>query len=206
MYDAITEATLAPKVWTYGAMLEWTDKILDLSGSTGVRGKMSTKTQEVENLEKSKRVLEAMTTAELASNDKRVFTHEALKLIAKKAEADLDYVNQVLTQHDMLRGDRRWMQIRKQYGRPFPATWSDRQLEAEFDRPPSKSEKDYHKRQQELMMFQRNKEDKPFPKFTGAYYRHPSRGPARWLRVPPKWYPNWSARPKSIPKNLRGPS
>ena len=99
-------------------MKKWTEQILDLTGNSGLQGKLTQKTQEVENLEKTIRVLEAMTPQELASNSRKIFTPETLKLIAEKSETDGPFVDQVLVQHDMLRADRRWSRGCASRGRP----------------------------------------------------------------------------------------
>merc|ERR1719160_1507554 len=96
-----------------------------------------------------------MTPAELASNHKSVFTKEAIKLIAEKAEADRSFVNNVLDTHDMLRADRRWYMIRQQFGKALPRSFEDREFLAEYDRPFSQTErkrrKEYIDSEQEKM-------------------------------------------------------
>merc|ERR1719181_1048225 len=83
-----------------------------------------------------------MTPVELASNHKRVFTKEAIKLIAEKSGQKEQFVHQVIMEHDILRADRRWYQILQQFDRPLPKTFEDRQFMAEFDRPVSETEKE----------------------------------------------------------------
>lgn len=195
LFEEAKRFLMGPERWTFGNMLAYQRKILDLMGANQWRRKLSADDPNIQHLEKELRVLMAMTPVELASNHKRVFTTEAIKLIAEKSNTSVKFVNQVILEHDVLRGDRRWYQILQQFNRPLPKSFEDRGFMAEYDRPFSQSEIDMR----EEMIDEhnsRNKRKKP-PRISHIWYRQPSCGGNRWSTRPPRWYPmNWKMRPE----------
>jgi len=193
LFGELKEFLMASERWTYGSMLAYQRKVLDLMGANSWRRRLSSDDPNVEHLEKELRVLQAMTPVELASNHKSVFTKEAIALIAEKSNTTERFVDQVLMEHDMLRGDRRWYQILHQFGRPQPKTYEDRSFMAEYDRPWSQSELDI--RQEMMDQQQERTKNKKQPRISWIWYRHPSCGGNRWSTRPPRWYPvNWKMR------------
>merc|ERR1712072_1649903 len=142
IFEESRQFLMHPERWTYGNMAAYQRKILDLMGAYGWRRRLQSDDPSIAHLEKEMKVLEAMTPVELASNHKSVFTKEAVKLIAEKSGTKEQFVNQVIMEHDILRGDRRWYKILEQFDRPLPKTFEDRQYLAEFDRPMSETEKE----------------------------------------------------------------
>lgn len=188
---------MEPEFWTFGHFAAYQRKLLDLMGAYGWRRRLSSDDPSIQHLEKELRVLDAMTPIELASNHKRVFTREAKKLIAEKAGATEKYVDQVLLEHDILRGDRRWYMIREQFGKPLPKTFEDRQIMAEYDRPFSEMEKEMRQEMIDKEEVKMNVKGKKPPRINKVYFRHPTRGGNRWSTRPPKWYPSrWRLRPE----------
>lgn len=187
VFEASRNFLMEPERWTYGNMAAYQRKILELVGATGWRRRLSADDPNIQHLEKELKVLEAMTPVELASNHKSVFTVEAKKLIAEKAGCTVKYVEQVIMEHDILRADRRWYQIRMQFNKPLPKTFEDRSYMGEYDRPFSETERHY---QEDMMEEQKLKmrRQKP-PRFNCVYYRFPSAGGNRWSTRPPRWYP-----------------
>lgn len=183
--------------WTFGNMAAYQRKVLDLMGATGWRRRMSADDPSVLHLEKELKVLEAMTPVELASNHKKVFTVEAVKLIAERSGATEKFVNQVLMEHDILRADRKWYAILEQFNKPLPRSFEDRQHMAEYDRPFSESETDMR---DEMMDKERDgKEQKKPPRVKNVFYRKPTCGGNRWSTHAPRWYPaRWKTRPERV--------
>lgn len=191
---------MQPEVWTYGAFLNYQRKMIDLLGGHTWRHKLTQQNDpNIEHLEKETRVLEAMTLPELRSNHYSVFDTESKKMIAEKANATVEFVDQVLMMHDAMRADRRWYKIRQQFGRRLPTDFADRQQMAEMDRPPSQLEKkDMRSRQKKMTEFSRNTK---IPRIRGPYKRHPSCGGNQWSTQPPRWYPRWKSG--DIPAHMR---
>ncbi|CAJ1338259.1 unnamed protein product [Effrenium voratum] len=131
---------MEPEMWTFGSMLAYQRKLMDLLGAHSFRRRFATDDPSLAYLEKALRVLEAMTPVELASNHKRVFTPQAIELIGEKSNTSARFVKQVILEHDILRGDRRWYQILAQFDRPQPQSFEDRSFMAEYDRPFSETE------------------------------------------------------------------
>mmetsp|Transcript_79677 Transcript_79677/g.165525 ORF Transcript_79677/g.165525 Transcript_79677/m.165525 type:complete len:358 (-) Transcript_79677:218-1291(-) len=195
VYAAATKLLLEPKLWTYGSMVGYQRKLLDLVGAHSWRRRLSNDDPNLLHLEKELRVLEAMTPIELMSNHKSVFTKESLKLIAEKADCTVKFVENVITNHDVLRGDRRWYQILKQFGRPLPTSFEDRGLWGQYDRPFSEKEQELRN---EMMEKHREKmmKGKP-PRQHNVFFRQPSIGGNQWSTRPPKSYPvRWPTRPE----------
>lgn len=178
---------MEPERWTFGNMAAYQRKVLELMGATGWRRRFTADDPSITHLEKELKVLEAMTPVELMSNHKRVFTHEAKKLIAEKSGTTEKFVEQVFLEHDILRADRKWYMIREQFGKPLPKSFEDRQLMAEYDRPYSETEAEMR---DEMVEKQRKSMSREAPKrLHHIFYRHPTCGGNRWSIRPPKWYP-----------------
>merc|ERR1740123_1045443 len=98
-------------------------------------------------------------------------------------------------EHDILRADRRWYQIRMQFGKPLPETFEDRQWMGEFDRPFSEAEQEYQDEMFEEQQL-KHKREKP-PRLKAIWFRIPTCGGNRWSAKPPRWYPaQWRMRPE----------
>merc|ERR1719447_1828412 len=98
-------------------------------------------------------------------------------------------------EHDILRADRRWYQIRMQFNKPLPQSFDDRSHMGEYDRPFSESEIEH---QEEMMEKQaQGKSRQAPPRMHAVYFRQPSCGGNRWSTKPPRWYPTvWGMRPE----------
>lgn len=188
---------MAPERWTYGHMAGYQSKLLDLMGANGWRRKISADDPNIKHLEKEMRVLNAMTAIELGSNHKDVFSLDSKKLIAEKAGTNVKYVDDVLLEHDVLRGDRKWYMIRQQFGKALPKSFEDRQIMAEYDRPFSESEKEQRDKMYEDEEKKMSDRGAKPPRIKSVYYRHPSCGGDRWSTRPPRWFPSrWRVRPE----------
>ncbi|CAJ1389397.1 unnamed protein product [Effrenium voratum] len=183
---------MEPEMWTFGSMLAYQRKLMDLLGAHSFRRRFATDDPSLAYLEKALRVLEAMTPVELASNHKRVFTPQAIELIGEKSNTSARFVKQVILEHDILRGDRRWYQILAQFDRPQPQSFEDRSFMAEYDRPFSETE--IEMRQEMMDKQERIHKDKKV-RLSWIWYRHRSCGGNRWSTRPPRWYPaQWKTR------------
>lgn len=198
VFQECVKFLMAPAKWTYGNFAGYQRKVLDLMGAQSWRRKIQSDDDPTfKDLEKELKVLEAMTPSELASNHRKVFTKDALKLIAEKAETDRRFVERVLDTHDMLRADRRWYMIRQQFGKQIPQNFEDREFLAEYDRPFSETER---KRRKEFIEKEREKYDdqgRSPPRLKAIWFRKPSCGGNRWSTQTPRWYPSqWRERPE----------
>ncbi|KAF4692263.1 hypothetical protein FOZ60_013799 [Perkinsus olseni] len=107
-YRYMVEELMKPQMWTYGAFKNYQEKVLEASGAHSMRAKFSEESAGIEHIKKGIKVLAAMNPIELASNHRDVFTERSRKLIAEKAGVSKEFVNQVILEHDALRGDRKW--------------------------------------------------------------------------------------------------
>eukprot|EP00434_Breviolum_minutum_P022414 symbB.v1.2.019786.t1/scaffold1634.1/size108475/14 len=190
IFDEAKKFLMEPEIWTFGNMLGYQRKLMDLLGAFSWRRRFAADDPNVAHLEKELRVLEAMTPVELASNHKSVFDKQSIALIAEKSNTSVNFVNQVILEHDVLRADRRWYQILAQFDRPQPKSFEDRSFMAEYDRPFSQSETDLRDEPHTQKM-----KKKKGMRLKWIWYRHPSCGGNRWSTRPPKWYPaRWKTR------------
>eukprot|EP00927_Polykrikos_kofoidii_P068320 TRINITY_DN63689_c0_g1_i1.p1 TRINITY_DN63689_c0_g1~~TRINITY_DN63689_c0_g1_i1.p1 ORF type:complete len:379 (+),score=55.62 TRINITY_DN63689_c0_g1_i1:82-1218(+) len=196
MFEISRKFLMASDRFTFGHMLAYQRKLLDLMGANGWRRRLSEADPSILHLEKELRVLEVMTPIELASNHKRVFTKDAIRLIAEKSATSVSFVDQVIMEHDILRADRRWYMILEQFGKPLPKTFEDRQHMGEYDRPFSESEKEYREELMEKRQESMGKTPGKMPRITQLYFRKPTCGGNRWSTRVPRWYPSqWKLRP-----------
>lgn len=123
-------------------------------GGTGFKGWLQ-KNQKNPILDETRlkiKILSKMTPYELASNHKSIFTRESIAQIAKSAETTPRIVEDLLKEHDILRADRKWYQIRSQFRRDLPRTPEEKELLAKRDRPWSQTEKEEQKMGREKMI------------------------------------------------------
>ena len=183
IFTKSAEYLLERPVWTFGAYRHYQERMLELLGGTGFKGWIS-KDQPNPLLDKTKqtiRILSRMNPFELASNHKSAFTAQALRDIAEAAGVKEAAVREVLLEHDMLRADRRWYQIRTQFGRPLPRCSEEKNNLALFDRPISQSEKQNLKtRAHKMKSWTFDVLKRPVPRLTGLYVRKKSKGINRW--------------------------
>jgi len=206
VYEASVEFLMHPDTWTYGNMAAYQMKVLDLMGAYGWRRRLSADDPAIAHLEKELRVLQSMTPVEMASNHKSVFSRESVALIAEKSGAKVQFVNQVIMEHDILRGDRRWYKILTQFDRPLPKTFEDRQFYAEFDRPYSETEKEVRQKMIDEQQAKSKQNGVKPKRFRNIWFRTPSCGGNRWSTRPPKWYPaRFKMRQERVAR-LGGPS
>lgn len=204
IFEESRKILMAPDRWTYGNMAAYQMKLLDLMGAYGWRRRLSQDDPNIQRLEKELKVLEAMTPVELASNHKSVFSREAIKLIGEKSGTSEKFVNEVIMEHDILRGDRRWYKILEQFKRPLPKNFDDRQHMAEYDRPFSETERqirqDMIDRETRITTERRIKPKR----MKSIYFRQPSCGGNRWSTRAPRWYPvRFKMRPERV-KRMAG--
>jgi hypothetical protein len=193
------------KIWTYGNYAAYQRKLLDLMGALGWRRRLSDGDASVQHLEKTLKVLEAMTPVELASNHKSVFTREAVRMIAERSGTTVKFTDQIILEHDILRGDRKWYKIRQQFGKPLPRSFEDRQLMGEYDRPFSESEQELR---DDMIKKEQSKSESSVIKpkrVLNVFYRRPSCGGNRWSTRTPRWYPaQWKMRQERRTRFLCG--
>ncbi len=193
---------MARELWTFGAFRHYQERMLQVTGGTGVKALLQGENEVVKRIKTNIRILEAMNVYELASNHKDVFTIHSKRLIAEKANVTLEAVDNLIREHDMLRADRRWYKIRKQFNRPLPRTAEEREVLATRDRPLSETEKEILKSESKKQIakhMNKKKITQPSP-VQGLYFRHPSKGFDRWRVVPPRSEPRFSS-PKIHVKN-----
>ena len=124
-----------------------------------------------------------MNAYELASNHKSVFTYDAIGNIAKAANSTPKVVNQLIDEHDSLRGDRRWYQIREQFGRDLPASPEAKEILARRDRPRAQVEKEQQEKQMKHLMNtlkQRKLTTQPTPRRHHRFSRGKTGKEDRW--------------------------
>lgn len=196
-YRKAVEILMEPERWTFGHFANYQSKMVEIvGGGAAWRRALDRDNPILQQFEKELRVLDAMTPVELASNHKSVFTTDSKKLIAEKSEASVKFVDEVIRDHDILRADRRWYKIRKQFGKPLPKDFEDRSHMSRFDRPPSETEKEIMEEYSNKMGRDHVSHKKKTPRHGYIYYRQPSCGGNRWSTRPPRWYPvNWKMRP-----------
>ena len=108
--------------------------------------------------------------------------------------------NQLLDTHDMLRGDRRWYQIREQFGRRLPTSFEDRKQLAIWDRPRCRT--DIAHMRKAMWTRTRLKGGKQVKRWTSATYRHRSVGGDRWSTQPPKWVPRFTDKKPKVMSSM----
>jgi len=201
------DTLLSYETWTYGSYLNYQQKLYELIGGHELKTKVLRRNDpNLEHVLNETRVLEAMTATELKSNYHTVFTPESKLLLAEKAGVSKAFVENVIRMHDMLRADRRWYQILKQFNRRLPTDFLDRQQMAEQDRPMSELELDLIKKnQQKEMHFNMQVKKQTVPRFTHIYTRRRSVGGNRWSTQPPRWFPRWhnKDRGNGMPDHLK---
>lgn len=156
MFRKTVDHLMSAPLWTFGAFRHYQEKMLELLGGTGFKGWLQ-KNQKNPILDETRlkiRILAKMTPFELASNHKSVFTHETIQQLAKAADTTPRIVEELLKEHDILRADRRWYQIRSQFRRELPRTPEDKEILAKRDRPWSETEKEEQKEGREKMIEQ----------------------------------------------------
>jgi hypothetical protein len=115
-------------------MRHYQERMLELTGGNSLRSRLQGDNEVTQKIKKNIRILDAMDSFELASNHKDIFTPSSQKLIAEKANVELDSVESLIREHDMLRADCRWYKIRQQFNRPLPRS-EEREILATRDRP-----------------------------------------------------------------------
>uniref|UniRef100_A0A0G4I561 Uncharacterized protein n=1 Tax=Chromera velia CCMP2878 TaxID=1169474 RepID=A0A0G4I561_9ALVE len=130
-----------PGKFTYRAFLKMLRKLAEhnLAGEdvvSRVRKRLSPKEDEsMSELKKRIRMLEAMTPDELDSDQREIFSHSALKLIAEAAESEKRDVEQLLSEHEQRKVIRSWFMRRKELGIPLPRDQEELQDYAKVDVP-----------------------------------------------------------------------
>eukprot|EP00920_Eleutheroschizon_duboscqi_P016705 GHVT01039546.1.p2 GENE.GHVT01039546.1~~GHVT01039546.1.p2 ORF type:complete len:204 (+),score=38.28 GHVT01039546.1:92-703(+) len=81
------------------------------------------------------RVLSALTSSELQSDDDRRLSPEAIRLLAEAGGTTQRTVEKLLDVHASYKGDRTWFMRRLELRIPLPKTKEDAMLEAAYDRP-----------------------------------------------------------------------
>lgn len=154
-------------------------------------------------------ILNAMSPAELASNDYRVFTPLSIELIKEKANCTQRDFEMMLSMYEGMRSVRRTMKILKQYDRPLPKDFQElRWMQAAEQGDPSPGTFTYDKimmplaharfapgKSRKLMQQQVNEQQ------NNRLWPEEERyaGGDRWSTRPPLWAPhNW--RKKAYPK------
>ena len=189
---------MSAPLWTFGAFRHYQERMLELLGGVGFKGwvQRNQKNPLLDRTRRSIAILSAMNPYELASNHKSVFSSESKRLIAEKAGVPVKLVEELIAEHDMLRGDRRWYQIRQQFGRDLPKSAEEREILAQRDRPLSQTEKEVL-RDQKAKSIAKQKDTlrltKPKP-IQGLYFRHASKGFDRWRKHTPRTQPCWNKK------------
>ena len=154
IFRKTVENVMSSPLWTFGAFRFYQEKTLELLGGTGLKGWLQ-KNQKNPILDETRlkiRILSKMTPFELGSNHKSIFTRESISQLAKSAETTARIVEDLLKEHDILRADRKWYQIRSQFRRDLPRTPEEKELLAKRDRPWSQTEKEEQKLGRENMI------------------------------------------------------
>ncbi|CAD7922487.1 unnamed protein product [Amoebophrya sp. A120] len=201
-FSKLTAVLMEGEVWTFARFLEYQLKMRELlpklqtflerKKQEGFFGELPPREQmmELRQCDMVIRVLRAMTPRELQSNCRLVFCAEAKRLLAEKAGCKAHDVNLILDQHNELRGDRRWFQIRQQFGRRLPYDFQERSRMALYDRPRTKVDPITEQLLTKVGVRDARKNQPSHPKRAKTWvYRRPSVGGNRWATQPPRWMP-----------------
>jgi hypothetical protein len=156
IFRKTVENLMKPKVWTFGAFRHYNEKSLELLGGTGFKGWIQ-KNQKNPVLDQTRlkiKILSCMNPFELSSNHKSVFTPESIRALAESSGATEEDVKELIKEHDILRGDRRWYQIRLQFRRDLPRSIEEKEILAKRDRPLSETEKDLNEKTKDFQLAQ----------------------------------------------------
>jgi len=195
VFSETIETLLKPKIWTFGAFRFYNEKMLEILGGTGFKGYLQ-KNQKNPVLDQTRlkiKILEAMTPFEISSNHKSVFTETSIAQIAQVSGARPADVREVIDEHDILRADRRWYQIRQQFRRALPRSVEEKEFLAKRDRPLSETEKEGNKAQRErqVELVKKRKNYTPPPRRPHAQFTPQSELAEKWslksVRVPGTW-------------------
>ncbi|CAD7956504.1 unnamed protein product [Amoebophrya sp. A25] len=204
-YQRLVAVLMEGDMWTFDRFLAYNQTMRDLlpllldswerRKQQGLTGPVppNERLEDLTQVDKNILVLKAMTPRERQSNCQLAFSQEALRLIAEKADCSVPRVIQVLNEHSKLRGDRRWFQIRLQFGRRLPRDIAERDLMAQYDRPMEAADNERTlETVTRLMQWRQRKEQPSHPKRHGTWiYRRPSIGGNRWSTQPPRWFPRF---------------
>ncbi|GAW80472.1 hypothetical protein, conserved [Plasmodium gonderi] len=94
---------------------------------------------QMEKLKKQYEVMNSFLPYELDSDDYKIFHEESKKYIAESCNVDMKFIDELLLFHDSLKTDRTWFYRRIILKRELPKSFEEREIEAPYDRPITKT-------------------------------------------------------------------
>ncbi|EUD67521.1 hypothetical protein C922_02227 [Plasmodium inui San Antonio 1] len=94
---------------------------------------------QLEKLKKQYEVMNSFLPYELDSDDYKIFHEESKKYIAQSCNVDVNFIDELLLFHDSLKTDRTWFYRRIILKRKLPESFEEREIEAPYDRPITKT-------------------------------------------------------------------
>lgn len=204
VFVQMRDMLLSGKFWTFDAFRMYNVRLFELyGGNKGAKARPTQKKNELDSefaertakwesdlvkkldpsvraLRQKIQILDCMNAVELASNHKSIFSRLDRKLIAKRSGVTLKEIDALLLEHDGLRADRKWYQIRQTMNLPLPATMEERDRLSTLDRPFSRSESQLGKQHQDQKR-KSAKRSQISPKRISSYvFRTPSKRISRW--------------------------
>jgi hypothetical protein len=194
---------LRPSVWTFEEFRNYNLKLFNAYGGNEAKAKPTRKRTELDEdyqervskwesdvlkkmdpsvraLRRKIQILDFLNPVELKSNHKSIFADSAKRQIASKAGVPVAEVNALILEHDGLRADRKWYQTRIMMKLPLPGTMEQREQWAQLDRPFSRSEMEFARKEQEKRMKSAKRDQVKPKRITSYVFRTPSKGISRW--------------------------
>jgi hypothetical protein len=205
IFRGMQSQLLYGKYWTFDAFRKYNLKLYELYGGHKSKAKPSRKKNETDEeyqermnkwetdvlkkmdpsvraLRQKIQILDCLNPVELASNHKSIFSLNDKREIARRAKVPLKEVDAIILEHDGLRADRLWYQIRTMMNKPLPEDMDERERLSSLDRPFSRSEMELAKSHQEERMKSARRNRKSPKRIASFVFRTPSKGINRWSR------------------------
>ncbi|SBS82641.1 conserved Plasmodium protein, unknown function [Plasmodium ovale] len=94
---------------------------------------------QLEKLKKQYEVLNSFLPYELDADDYKIFHPESKKFLAEACNVDIKFIDELLLFHDSLKTDRTWFYRRIVLKRKLPESFEEREIDAPYDRPITKT-------------------------------------------------------------------
>ncbi|CRG99601.1 conserved Plasmodium protein, unknown function [Plasmodium relictum] len=127
-------------IFTYKKFQLFLKDLCDYFNLFSIRYKYKKKINpQLEKLKKQYEVLNSFLPYELDSDDYKIFHKESKKYLAQSCNVDIKFIDELLLFHDSLKTDRTWFYRRILLKRKLPESFEEREIEAPFDRPVTKT-------------------------------------------------------------------
>ncbi|CRG94107.1 conserved Plasmodium protein, unknown function [Plasmodium gallinaceum] len=127
-------------IFTYRKFQLFLKDLCDYFNLFSIRYKYKKKINpQLEKLKKQYEVLNSFLPYELDSDDYKIFHNESKKYLAQSCNVDVKFIDELLLFHDSLKTDRTWFYRRILLKRKLPESFEEREIEAPYDRPVTKT-------------------------------------------------------------------